>query len=389
MSMIDRRALVLAVGMFAIGTDAFVIAGILPETAQSLSVSIEQAGLVVSVFSLSYAIGSPLLVALSGRCRRSTVLSGSLVAFALANLLSAVSPNLTFLLTTRILAGLSAGLFAPVAMASGSKLGTAQNRGKTMGVVVAGYTSSIVLGVPLGVVIGQYVGWRGALAFVATVAAIGTLALYRAGVGGVFASEGALLESLRLILKPRTLTVLVPFLIWSTAHYGLYTFVAPILERHLSPKLLPALLMIFGLGAVAGNLIGGSFHDSHGTSRPTIVCLLLLIGLLAVTGVSSASLFLAGTHLVCWAICIAALYVLQQQRAISRNPKQRNVLIALNNSAMYLGASIGPAIGGYVISELSLVALPWLSSGIAAVGLVTLLVLRFAHKESAIKEHAD
>ena len=125
------------------------------------------------------------------------------------------------------------------------------------------------------------------------------------------------------------------------AHYSLYTFIAPILQQHLSPRPLPGLLLIFGIGAIAGNLIGGSLNDSHGASRPTIIFLLLLTGLLACVGRTSESLILAGANLGCWAICIAALYVLQQQRAMSADPSRSNLILALNNSAMYLGASIG------------------------------------------------
>jgi predicted MFS family arabinose efflux permease len=381
--MVDRRAFILSAGMFAVGTDAFVIAGILPETAQSLSVSVEQAGIVVSVFSISYAVGSPLLVALSERWRRSAVLGGSLFVFALANVLSSVSPTLLVLLAARVLAGMSASLFAPAALASGSVLGTAETRGRTMGIVVAGYTSSLVLGVPLGVMIGQYLGWRGALALVSAVAAVGAVALYLSGVPelAATATERRFIERLRPLFRSRVFAILLPFMIWSTAHYGLYTFIAPILERHLSPHLLPALLLVFGLGAVAGNLLGGSLHDPHGPSRPTKFCLLLMTGLLAVVGLTSASLLLAGANLMCWAICIAALYVLQQQRAISLEAEQCNLLLALNNSAMYVGASVGPAAAGYVISAFSLSALPWASAGAAAVGLASLL--RIARAEPA------
>jgi predicted MFS family arabinose efflux permease len=389
---IDRRAFILSAGMFAVGTDAFVVAGILPETAQSLSVSIERAGLVVSVFSVAYAVGSPLLVALSEGWRRSLVLGGSLLIFALANALSAISPTLLLLLATRVLAGLSAGLFAPAALASGSTLGAAESRGRTMAIVVAGYTSSLILGVPLGVAIGQYLGWRGALAFVAVVAAAGAGALYLAGLPEVAAaaSQRRFLERLKPTFRLRVFAVLLPFMIWSIAHYGLYTFLAPILEQHLPRGVLPPLLFVFGLGAVAGNLIGGSQHDSHGPSRPTIICLLLLAGLLAMIGFTSTSLLLAGVNLVCWAICIAALYVLQQQRAISLEAEHSNLLLALNNSAMYAGASIGAAAAGSVISAFSLSALPWASAGTAAIGAVSLLLLRTPRtKAAASSSHGE
>jgi predicted MFS family arabinose efflux permease len=149
------------------------------------------------------------------------------------------------------------------------------------------------------------------------------------------------------------------------------------------------LLFVFGLGAVAGNLIGGSLHDSHGPARPTIICLLLMAGLLAMIGSTSTSILLAGANLICWAICIAALYVLQQQRAISLEAEQSNLLLSLNNSAMYAGASIGAAAAGSVISAFSLSALPWASAGTAVIGAVSLLLLRTPRTKAAASSSHD
>ena len=138
---IDPRVLILALGTFAIGTDAFIIGGILPMIAHDLSVSVGKAGLVASVFSLSYALGSPTVSALSGRSRRSSLIIGGLAVFSAANLLSALSPTLACLLATRVIAALSAGLVAPACYALASTLGPSHSRGKTLG--------SSLLGLPV------------------------------------------------------------------------------------------------------------------------------------------------------------------------------------------------------------------------------------------------
>jgi DHA1 family inner membrane transport protein len=170
-AVVNVRAFILALGTFAIGTDAFIIGGILPEIAHDLSASVGKTGLVVSVFSLSYALGSPIISALSVYWRRSTVMVGGLTLFSAANLLSALSPTLACLLATRVIAALAAGLVAPASYALASTLGSSHNRGKIMATVAAGFTSAIVLGVPLGVFIGKYAGWRGSLIFVAILGA--------------------------------------------------------------------------------------------------------------------------------------------------------------------------------------------------------------------------
>jgi MFS transporter, DHA1 family, inner membrane transport protein len=278
-SAVDLRALMLALGTFAIGTDAFIIGGILPEIARDLSASIGKTGLVVSVFSLSYALGSPIISALSARWRRSMVMIGGLTMFSAANLLSALSPTLACLLATRVIAALAAGLVAPASYALASTLGSSHNRGKILAVVAAGFTSAIVLGVPFGVFIGKYAGWRGSLIFVAMLGAIAALSMFGAGVPEPDSTKSApsLFDQLRIMSRPATVFVLTPFLIWSVANFGLYTFIAAILGRQLSATAIPMLLLLFGLGGMAGNFIGGALSDRYGTRWPTIICLLMLI----------------------------------------------------------------------------------------------------------------
>src|ERR1700689_2877953 len=205
LSGIDPRAFMLALGTFAIVTDAFIIGGILPEIAQDLSASIGKTGLVVSIFSLSYALGSPIVSALSARWQRSTVMIGGLAVFSAANLLSALSPTLACLLATRVIAALAAGLVAPASYALASTLGSSDNRGKTLAIVAAGFTSAIVLGVPLGVFIGKYAGWRDSLVFVAILGAIAALSMFSAGVPEPDSPKGAssLSEQLRIVSRPK------------------------------------------------------------------------------------------------------------------------------------------------------------------------------------------
>jgi DHA1 family inner membrane transport protein len=373
----DLRVLILALGTFAIGTDAFIIGGILPKIAHDLSVSVGKAGLVASVFSLSYALGSPVLSALSARTRRSALIIGGLAVFSAANLLSASSPTLVCLLATRVIAALAAGLVAPACYALASRLGPSHNRGKTLGIVAAGFTSAIVLGVPLGVFLGKYAGWRGSLIFVAILGALAALAMFGAGVPEADATDNAssLSEQLRILSRPATIIVLAPFLIWSIANFGLYTFIAAILGRRLSATAVPLLLLLFGLGCMAGNFIGGALSDRYGLRWPTIIGLLMLTCALATIGPASSSLIEAGATMIWWGVCMAALFTLQQQRVIAVHSKQSNLALALNNSALYLGASIGAAGGGAVISTAPLAVLAPASAAVAALGLLALLVL--------------
>jgi predicted MFS family arabinose efflux permease len=177
------------------------------------------------------------------------------------------------------MAALAAGLVAPACYALASTLGGSDNRGKMLAIVGAGFTSALVLGVPLGVIISKYTGWRGALIFVAILGAIAALGMLGAGVPEPDSTKSApsLSEQMRILGRPETLSVLTPFLIWSIANFGLYTFIAAILGRLGSATAVPYLLLLFGLGCMAGNFIGGSLSDRYGPQRPTIFCLGMLI----------------------------------------------------------------------------------------------------------------
>jgi predicted MFS family arabinose efflux permease len=388
---IDRRVFLLALGTFAIGTDAFIIAGILPEISASLSTSVGATGLVVSVFSLAYAVGSPIVASFSARWRRSTVLIGGLGVFALANLLSAASPTLIILLASRILAALSAGLVAPASYALASTLGASRSRGKNLAVLGAGFTSAMVLGVPLGVFLSQYGGWRGSLIFVAVLGAIAAVSMFWAGVPESQSPKAApaLRDQLRVVAKAQTIFALAPFLIWSIANFGLYTFIAEILRRSLPATVVPLLLLLFGLGAVAGNFMGGVLSDRFGTRKPMIICLTLLICALAGIEFTNSSLIAAGVNMIAWAILMAALFTLQQQRTIQVDAAQPNLLLALNNSALYLGAAIGSGAFGAVISTMSFAVISPLSASVAALGLGALLFMPLKPRDAAVLLHGS
>ena len=374
---ISSHAFLLALATFAIGTDAFIIAGILPQISHDLTVTISSAGLVVSVFSISYAVGAPLVSALFSRIPRKIILVGGLAVFMVANILSAVSPTLPVLLLTRIIAALAAALVAPACYAAAAGLGSEKDRGKNLAIIAAGFTSSTVLGVPLGVFIGHFFTWRGSMGFVALLAFIAALALLTVGIPASKGTEApaSLRQQAQAIGRWQTLFVLAPFLVWSAANFGLYTYIAALLGQRLPANLIPILLLAFGIGGVIGNMLGGILSDHVGVRRPTFCLLAVLMVTLASVGFAGGTALLSGLVMVVWAASMSALFTLQQQRAIAVSPQQSNLMLALNNSALYLGASIGSAMEGMIISQASLKFAPPAGAAMAALALVLLFVL--------------
>ncbi|SPL98143.1 MFS transporter, DHA1 family [[Actinomadura] parvosata subsp. kistnae] len=149
------HAAVLAFGTFAVGTDGFVVAGILPEIARSLDVSVAAAGQLVTVFSIAYAVLAPVLATLTAGWSRRVVLPAGLALFAVGNVITALAPSYALVLVSRAVAAGGASLYAATASATAAAIAGDERRGRAIAIVMLGLTSSLALGAPLGTAVGR------------------------------------------------------------------------------------------------------------------------------------------------------------------------------------------------------------------------------------------
>ena len=227
----NRRLFVLAVGMFAMGTDNFVVAGILPAVAQSLNTSVSLAGQMVAVYALSFAVMAPVMAAVAGGWPRKLLLVAALGLFVAGNVITAVAADLATVLFSRALAGLGAAMFAPTALGVAALLAEPERRGRALSIVTAGLAGATALGSPLGTFIGGAAGWRAALWFVAFLGAV--------AMGGVWLLLGSLQAPERINLRARLAPVrdrrvALALLTNVFANGGLlmvYTYVGLVLDR--------------------------------------------------------------------------------------------------------------------------------------------------------------
>ncbi|MBO0796821.1 MAG: MFS transporter, partial [Ktedonobacteraceae bacterium] len=358
MGKIDPRILLLALGMFALGTDAFVIAGVLPVIARELRVTEGAAGQLVTVFSLVYGLGAPVLAAITERWPRNRVLIGALGLFCLINAGSAISPTFATLLLTRILAGCFAAVYAPLAYTVGTSLAPPEKRGQALALVVSGLTVATVFGSPLGTWVGEHFGWRMSFGLVAVLAGGACAALLLCGLPRAAASPALSLRARLVPLgEPRLLLALAPSLLWNLGVYIVYTYIAPLLQQNLHITEVSGLLIVFGLGAVLGNWSSALVADRFGADRPLIIGLVLLVIAQAVLPLATISLIGAIPSILIWGTILPNLFTPQQHRLLGLAPEHANVILALNNSMLYLGIAGGAALGGVALHY---VAVTWL-----------------------------
>lgn len=378
------RVALLALGTFAIGTDGFVIAGVLPGIAHDTSVSLAKAGLLVTAFALVYSLSAPLLTAAFARLDRRTVLVAGMLVLALANAAAAAAHGYAALMAARVLAALGAATYSPVAMATSVQLSAPTSRARAIAVVLGGMTISLVVGVPLGTFLGALGSWRWTFALVASIAA-----LCAAGVRLLLPPVPAEpVSSLRTrVALLRRLPVagnLAATFLWITGAFVLYTYITSLLGQATGWQGggLSTLLLLYGLAAFVGNTLGGRAADRWGAARTVLTALCSLLVSMSAAGWAAALGPGAGrvviiAALVAWPLAGWALAPAQSQQLLSLAPAAAPEVLSLNTSAVYLGIAAGAAVGAEVVHHADVAFLGPVAAGLQLLALVLVIALRF------------
>lgn len=370
----SARIYLLGAGAFAVGTSAYVVSGVLPDVSSELHVSLTAAGQLATAFSLSYAIGAPILSTLTGRWERRTLLIAALVLAALGNLIAALAVNYPILIAGRVVAALGAAMYTPAATLFATSLMPAEERGRAVAIVFGGLTFALVLGVPAGTLLGPTLGYQGVFALITAIAVLVAVA-ERAALPKVEAPPVVgLRERFADVADRRVQIVLAMSVLAVLAAFSVYIYVVPLLAHTagLTGNVTGLLLLLYGVGAVIGNFLGGRITDRFGSLRTLAVLMLGITAVMATLDLTLKTVVGAGAALVVWGMLTWAF-----------NPPVQNLLlelgggllISLNASAIYLGAGLSAVVGGLVIQTLGVGYLPLLGAALSLVvlGLVYLL----------------
>jgi predicted MFS family arabinose efflux permease len=370
----------LTVGAFAIGTEGFMIVGLLPALARDLNVGVPAAGHLVTAFSLAYAISAPVMAVLTSGLERRRLLAIAMGGFALANLIAGLASGYAGLLAARLLLALSAASFMPAASGYAAALGGQKRRGRALSMVTNGLTLAIIAGVPLGVLVGERFGWRAAFLGVASLAAfslIGILAWLPPQPPGATTSLG---ERLTLATRCDVLAVLATTTLTVAGTFTVYTYLGVFLAAvvGLRPEGLALVLLGFGLASAVGTRLGGSAADRWG-ARPAVIISggLVLLAYLALSlgaafGSTRAMPVLLPVILL-WGLSSWGVITAQQARLVALAPTMATVSLSLNSSAIYLGSAMGSTMGALVIADGAVGQIGWVAAGFSLAALVAVL----------------
>ncbi|MFC3505497.1 MFS transporter [Micromonospora krabiensis] len=371
--------LALAIGAFGIGTTEFVIMGLLPQVAHDFGVSIPTGGLLVTGYALGVLVGAPLMTILGTKIPRKRMLMLLMGLFIAGNLLSAFAPSFAVMLIGRVVASLAHGAFFGIGSVVAADLVAPQRRAGAIAMMFTGLTVANVVGVPLGTLVGQSAGWRVTFGIVAAIGVVGLLGVARL-VPDVPKPQGVRLRhEVAALRNTQVLLAMAMTVLGFGGVFAAITYIAPMMTHvaGFSDGSVTWLLVLFGLGMVGGNLVGGRFAD-----RALMPMLYVSLGALAVV----LGLFTLTAHdKVAAAVTVTLIGALGfatvpplQKRVLDQAQGAPTLASAVNIGAFNLGNALSAWLGGLVISAgLGYTAPNWVGALLAA-GALVLAVLSAA-----------
>ncbi|ANH92392.1 MFS transporter [Streptomyces sp. NPDC058319] len=368
--------LALAIGAFGIGTTEFVIMGLLPEVAGDFGVSIPTAGLLVTGYALGVMLGAPLMTVLGTKISRKRMLMLLMGLFVAGNLLSALAPSFSVMLIGRVVASLAHGAFFGIGSVVAAGLVAPGKRAGAIAMMFTGLTVANVVGVPLGTLIGQSAGWRVTFAAVAALGVVGLVGIARL-VPDLPRPQGVRLRhELAAFKNAQVLLAMAMTVLGFGGVFAAITYIAPMMTRvaGFSDSSVTWLLVLFGLGMVGGNLVGGRFAD-----RALMPLLYVSLGALALvlalfTVTAHNKIAAAVTIVLIGALGFATVPPLQK-RVLDQAHGAPTLASAVNIGAFNLGNALSAWIGGLVIAAgFGYTAPNWVGAALAAGALVLAVV---------------
>ncbi|MFB4166843.1 MFS transporter [Virgibacillus sp. JSM 102003] len=352
----NKRVYFLMIVAFVVGMVELIIGGLLDLMAADLNVSLGQVGFLITIFSLIFAVGAPILLILTSSIERKRLTLISLVVFLLGNIVTFFSPTYTIVFIGRIISALSGSLLIILCLTIAPSIVHPKYRGRAIGIVSMGVSASIVLGIPVGLLLGNAFGWRAPFVLISVLT--------------VFSIAGVFLLMERIDPKPsspikKQLATLkgrriffgqsITFL-FIAGHTVLYAYLTPFVKMtmEVDGTWVSIIYMIFGIAAVSGGGVGGTLSDKLGPERTIMLTIVLFTLVIFSIPFTTFALPVFITILVIWGMLSWTLAPATQSYLISLSPETSDIQQSLNNSALHLGIAFGSLVGGLVIERSSI-----------------------------------
>ncbi|MGN0934861.1 MFS transporter [Acinetobacter amyesii] len=366
----------LAVGAFAIGTTEFSPMGFLPEIAADLSVSIPQAGLLISAYAVGVMIGAPLMTLWLARFPKRTALILLMAIFTIGNILATIAPNYLGLMAARLVTSLNHGAFFGLGSVVAASVVPKEKQASAVAMMFMGLTIANIGGVPLATWVGQNIGWRMSFAAITLLGIITMLALWKALPHQQQTEKPDVRAELKVLTRMPVVLALLTTVMSAGAMFSLYTYIAPSLKvfTHASPELITFMLVLIGIGFSIGNHFGGKFADQS-LDKTLIGFLVLLMLMMLLFPILATTTIGAAIALIIWGAAAFAVVPPLQMHVMTVAHDAPGLASSVNIGAFNLGNALGAVAGAAVLNlNLSYAAVSYAGATLSAIALILVLI---------------
>ncbi|MGM8364946.1 MFS transporter [Virgibacillus sp. W0181] len=351
----DKRVYLLTIIAFVVGMVELIIGGILDLIANDLQVTLGQAGQLISIFSLVFAISAPILLVVTSSVDRKRLTLYALTVFFIGNMIVLFSTSYAILLLARIIATASGSLLVVLSITLASSIVPQKYVGRAIGIVVMGVSGSLVLGVPIGLMLGNAFGWRAPFALICLLTILMILFVFFF-MKPIDSKKAIPLKAQLATLRSRKIlfTQLTTFL-FLAGHIILYAYFTPFLKQivGIGDSWISIIYLIFGIAAVAGGGLGGIITDRFGSIRVMLIVIAAFALTMFIIPYSTFALPIFLIVMIIWGTLSWAITPAVQSYLISSSPETAAIQQSLNNSALHFGIAFGSMIGGIAIERVS------------------------------------
>lgn len=381
---------VFTISAFALGLAEFVPIGLTDVMAQGLCVGVEQTGAAVTTYALGATFAAPVLSALTASWSRKNVMLTTAVVFTAGSLAAAFAATLPQLLLARFIAGLGHGLFLAAASSTAARLAGPGKAGRAVAVVFGGFTLAMAIGVPLSTWLGGVVSWRPVLGAIAAFGAFGFLGLLFGMKDPVRSVPGehsdSAMQNIGMLFNRKLLGGALVTVLAYAGSFTAYTFIAPILTQvtGVTGATVSLFMLVYGITAAVGNILGGKLTDSMGVNRANILIISgIVVVVLGMWLLSSSPVSMGILVALLGMVTFAAVPALQARLidvAEQHAPHAHGVAAGLNIAGFNSGIALGSVLGSITISHAGIVYTGISGAIVSLLGLLLLLAqIRRSH----------
>ncbi|WP_216362484.1 MFS transporter [Bowmanella denitrificans] len=373
--------LALTVGAFGIGVTEFVIMGLLLEVSQDLQVSVPDAGMLISGYALGVVVGAPLMTSLTAAWPHKRTLLALMLVFTLGNIGCAMAPDYSTLMLARVVTAFAHGTFFGVGAIVATSVVAPERRASAIAIMFTGLTVANILGVPFGTWLGQMVSWRATFWTVSIIGVLALLVLWRFVPSKQAKTERVnWQQDLKVLRRAPVLLGLLTTVLGFGGVFAVLTYIAPLLTQlsGFSESAVSPILLLFGLGMIVGNLLGGRAADKR--LMPAVLGSMLLLALVMalMSLVLQSPMWMLLFVLLLGVASFATAAPLQMWVLNKAQGGSQSLISSFNIAAFNLGNALGAWLGGWVIeSGPGLAAITWVAALVPLAAVATALLSRY------------